>query len=325
MKGPGEEASDPFPMANPDLSDPAPPPSPRGTPVRRDLFPWVSTGLILVTVAALGIAFWPRAREGSLPPESPTVASGSSGNRVVSSDPTVSQGRSDADLRGRHVYLQHCAACHGRWGDGRGEMALGMRPRPRNFTMGIFKFHSTPAGFLPTSEDLRHTIRNGIANSSMPAFSQLSEDEITAVIGYLKTLSPRWKDPANSMTSVVREPAPEWMRDPVASLPHVTAGNVIFVTYCAPCHGTAGDGKGPASATLEDIGGQPCPASDLRSSVYKSGTEPEQVFRTLDTGLDGTPMPEFHTVMSTEQRWNLVAFLETLRKAPPISVPNDGN
>ncbi len=31
-------------------------------------------------------------------------------------------------LQGRYLFERHCAACHGRWGDGRGELAEFMHP-----------------------------------------------------------------------------------------------------------------------------------------------------------------------------------------------------
>ena len=263
------------------------------------------------TLAALGVAFWPVAPSA----EAPHFRSGANDVSSRSADPSKPAASlpSEIDLRGRHLFLRHCAICHGRWGDGRGEMALGMRPRPRNFTTGLFKFRSTPAGSLPTDDDLRRTIRNGIANSSMPTFGLLTEDEVTALVAYLKTLSPRWKDPAHLTPALPREVAPAWLGETAAAAPHVTEGGVSFVTYCAPCHGASGEGNGAAASSLEDFWHQPCPPADLTIPAYKSGSEPEDIYRTLNTGLDGSPMPEFRTSLSPAQRWNLVAYVLSLR------------
>ena len=77
------------------------------------------------------------------------------------------------------MYERQCVICHGRWGDGRGDMARGMIPRPRRFTAGVFKYRSTPSGFLPTDADLARTIRGGIAGTSMPVFAGvLSERDV---------------------------------------------------------------------------------------------------------------------------------------------------
>ena len=230
--------------------------------------------------------------------------------------------RSDLHLRGRYVFQRHCAVCHGRWGDGRGEMSVGMRPRPRDFTTGVFKFRSTPSGFLPTDEDLRRTLRRGIANSSMPAFGSLAENEVEAVIAYIKTLSPRWMDGTASVAVQHLGTEPPWLGDPVGSAGHRGTGEVTFVTHCVPCHGVAGDGVSAVSDSLEDIWGQPCPPSDLRSTSLKSGPEPINIFRTLSTGLDGSPMPSFAESLNTVQRWDLVAYLLGLRSSnEPPSAP----
>ncbi len=39
---------------------------------------------------------------------------------------------------GRAVYAQHCVACHGPAGDGQGEAAYLLYPRPRDFVSGGF-------------------------------------------------------------------------------------------------------------------------------------------------------------------------------------------
>jgi mono/diheme cytochrome c family protein len=39
---------------------------------------------------------------------------------------------------GKAVYDQHCAACHGINGDGKGPASVWLFPRPRNFSAGFF-------------------------------------------------------------------------------------------------------------------------------------------------------------------------------------------
>ena len=45
-------------------------------------------------------------------------------------------------LHGHFVYKKNCAVCHGRRGDGRGEMGLTVKPLPRDFGSGIFKYRT---------------------------------------------------------------------------------------------------------------------------------------------------------------------------------------
>src|SRR5262245_40951637 len=56
---------------------------------------------------------------------------------------------------GERVYAQRCAVCHGPDGRGNGPAAPSMIPRPRDFTLGLFKYKSTLRNDPPTDDDLR--------------------------------------------------------------------------------------------------------------------------------------------------------------------------
>src|SRR5437016_13694247 len=84
---------------------------------------------------------------------------------------------------GRRVYAQRCAVCHGPDGRGNGPAAPSLIPRPRDFTLGQFKFKSTPHGQPPTDDDLKQIVASGLPASAMPYFRDLlSESEIDAVV-----------------------------------------------------------------------------------------------------------------------------------------------
>src|SRR5580704_16141254 len=55
---------------------------------------------------------------------------------------------------GASIYRRFCIGCHGVLGDGQGENAQWIDPKPRNFTIAIFRCRSTPTGTLPTDTDL---------------------------------------------------------------------------------------------------------------------------------------------------------------------------
>ena len=59
-------------------------------------------------------------------------------------------------------YRRYCMVCHGPLGDGNGESAQWLDPKPRDFTLGVFKCRSTPTGTLPTDQDLFDTIGRGV-------------------------------------------------------------------------------------------------------------------------------------------------------------------
>lgn len=215
---------------------------------------------------------------------------------------------------GRYVYQRNCLICHGAFGDGRGDLGRELKPPPRNFKHGIFKYHITPAGALPTNADLERTIHGGLAGTSMPVFSNLSEREVKSVIEYVKNFSSRWRNPTNYAPVLILPPLPAWFDNEVLLKMRAEKGRVLFSTACATCHGADGSGRERTVKNLEDSWGQPAPPTDLRQPVLRSGPMLETVYRVLLTGIDGTAMPSFAEAIAVEQRWELVAFIAQLRK-----------
>lgn len=218
---------------------------------------------------------------------------------------------------GRYVYERNCLVCHGRWGDGDGEMAKGMIPKPRKFSAGIFKYRSTPAGALPTDDDLTRTIRGGRANTSMPYFTQLSDREVRAVVEFIKFFSPKWRKPENYAAPVKLPEPPAWLGKEAEAAAHAAKGKATFALACESCHGEHGDGRGPALAELKDVWGDPAQPADLRLPAFRNGRTPADIFRVLTLGIHGTPMAAFAEALTEEQRWELAAFIGTLR--PPAT------
>ncbi len=98
---------------------------------------------------------------------------------------------SDEFDRPRGLYRQHCAHCHGISGDGAGPTAAFLNPYPRDYRLGKFKFKSTPIGYKPTHDDLKKILIDGIPGTAMPSFALLDNDEIDALVHYVKYLSIR--------------------------------------------------------------------------------------------------------------------------------------
>lgn len=98
---------------------------------------------------------------------------------------------SDEQGRARGLYREHCAHCHGVTGDGAGPTAAFLNPYPRDYRMGIFKFKSTPKGSKPTHEDLKRILYDGIPGTAMPSFKVLPDNELEALISYVRYLSIR--------------------------------------------------------------------------------------------------------------------------------------
>lgn len=224
----------------------------------------------------------------------------------------------DLYMQGRHVYERNCVVCHGLRGDGNGELAATLRPKPRSFREGMFKFRTTPFGKLPADDDLRRTIRGGLSGTAMGMFTQLSAEEVEAVIVYVKSFSRRWRKAENHAPPLKLPPQPAWFGDAAAVKSRAEKGRGLFALHCASCHGEKADGTGPAAVALKDIWGLPAAPSDLRQPHLRCGDTPADIYRVLATGLNGTPMVSFESVLTAEQRWDIIASLFSGR---PGAVP----
>jgi cytochrome c oxidase cbb3-type subunit I/II len=221
--------------------------------------------------------------------------------------------------QGGRVFRGACLGCHGEKGDGEGREGKLLQIPPRDFTAAAFISRSTPSGSLPLDADLFRSIRRGFKPAvGMPAFTFLSDREVWAVIAYLKTLSPRWQ--AEQVPPPVEVP-PAPPRTPQM----VKAGQAVYqATGCAFCHGEKGRADGSSAAALTYDSGKPIvPANFTHPQDFKCGTRPEDVFRTITTGMDGTPMPTFADALTVEQRWQIVYFVMSLGEAAPqVSATN---
>ncbi len=204
---------------------------------------------------------------------------------------------------GERVYQENCAACHGEKGDGKGPEAYKFKTKPRDFTRGVYKFRSTPSGSLPTDEDIFRTISTGIRGAGMLAQLQLSEKERWAVTEYLKTFSKRFNNE--------KIPKPLPIPPKPAFTPELVAlGRSTYTEAgCSQCHGLGGKGDGPSAFGLKDEWRNPITPADLTEKPFKSGPEPEDLYRTLSTGLNGTPMPSYANALTPKQRWGLVFYI----------------
>lgn len=217
----------------------------------------------------------------------------------------------EAALRhGKDVYRRRCEGCHGEKGDAKGPApttVLFKIAQPRDFTSGVFKFRTTPSGSLPLDSDLYRTITAGIRGTAMPPWFILPERDRWDVIHFIKTFSPDFKEfPPEEPITIPRPPKP------AAEL--IEKGKIVFEDMkCWECHGREGKGDGPKSDELADDFGNRIPPADFTKGVFKSGSRPEDIFRTFMTGLSGTPMPSFSdSFTSPDDGWALTFFVLSL-------------
>jgi len=219
---------------------------------------------------------------------------------------------------GKEVYERRCVGCHGVKGDGNGPAAAFIqRDRPRNFTLGVFKFRLTPSGSLPDDGDLLRTITDGVRGTAMPTWHELPEKDRLAVIQYIKyELAADRSDPSKPYLYFVEEPPkpPIYIGKPPAPSAEIVAhgAEVWKQAKCWECHGQSGKGDGEKAAGLKDDFGFPIPPANLTTGQFKSGPGVQDIFRTMSTGLSGTPMPSFSQTLSEEDRWALSYYVLSL-------------
>jgi mono/diheme cytochrome c family protein len=170
--------------------------------------------------------------------------------------------------------------------------AAELDPYPRDFRNGVFKYTSTRGGVKPITMDLRRTLYRGVAGTAMPSFAQLPEEEIDALLEYVRYFSIRgqielylfqmvvdddgtlppdesqvmeegvlpaaqsWLEPERRRAELVVKPPPRPPADTPERLAAVVAkGRELYLStnsQCIKCHGPEGNGQGERSDLYDD-------------------------------------------------------------------------
>ncbi|MGQ3684813.1 MAG: ethylbenzene dehydrogenase-related protein [Candidatus Loosdrechtia sp.] len=210
---------------------------------------------------------------------------------------------------GKRIYEKRCWYCHGIEGGGDGPAAKTMFPKPRNFVRNEYKVRSTTFGSVPTDEDLFRIITSGIEGTAMPFWYTISEAERWKVLYYVKTFNEQFKkNDSLKMFST---------GNIIASTPDsILKGQDLFrETKCFECHGEDGRGNGPLTVALQTEWDMPYRARDLTKGwLFKGGNTTEDIYRTVSTGFNETPMGSYLEILSDEDRWNITHYVKSIAK-----------
>ncbi len=291
-----------------------------------------ANGRAVLLVAIAGVVvflFWLSTRDGDPDPAVPPNRQGNSGE-------TSGNGGEVAELTGKELYAQHCAACHGTDGNGSGVAATFLFPKPRDLRAGRFRLVST-ANNVPTAEDLGDVLNRGMPGSSMPPWDHLSDRDRGELVKEVQRL--RADGARQTYINVLKEEdelTDEELADPdvqaeindyvtrfttpgeSSAVPEFTEadaeaiarGKELYVKQsCHSCHGM--DGKGDGVQKQIDSEGYPTQPRDYTRGIFKGGHDPASLYRRIAYGMPGTPMPGAPT-STPAQRVDMVHFIRSM-------------
>lgn len=188
---------------------------------------------------------------------------------------------------GARLYAQRCSACHG--ADGRGGVGVPL---------------ALPA-FLSSVDDayLRKTVRLGRPGRVMPAFSQLTDTEVDAIVVHIRS----WPG---------QKPPRTHVRDRIAG--NAARGKTLYARHCTACHGAHGEGGHGTGVTLSRPRSAPILAPALNNPGFLAAASDAQIKTTLVRGREGTPMRSFLKQGLKERDIDdIVAYVRAFEQLPP--------
>lgn len=181
---------------------------------------------------------------------------------------------------GKAVFVSNCSGCHGM--DGRGHSPGGRALRPVAFDLN---------GFRLPPELVWRALANGVPGTAMPAWNHLPGSQFRAVAEYVQSLAD----------TAPLSPAEQWAPQSVLLL----AGQRVFITHCALCHGVTGAGDGPGASAVS----RP-PANFHRVQVSFQGAA-----YVIQHGVPGSGMPAWPLLTPAEIQ-AVTAYLRSLYQTP---------
>lgn len=193
---------------------------------------------------------------------------------------------------GHALYQNNCAACHGL--DGQGGVGI---------PLGLAAFQAQ------ASDDyLARTIRHGRPGRIMPTFSELTDNEIKAIIRHIRSWQPSIKPPVYSHDAVQG---------------NAVTGKKLFGQHCRSCHGVdavGGRGTGVMFSRPHDL---PIVPPALNNSGFLASATDAMLHTIIEQGRSNTPMPAAKSLGVTAQQIDdIVRYIRSLQ---PPQIPDTRN
>ena len=165
--------------------------------------------------------------------------------------------------RGSNLYADRCAGCHGAGGLGDGPAAPWLSPRPADLTAHRY-----------TRARLSDALWHGVAGTAMQAWRDHTVEDLAALATAVDRLASTDVDAADELGD------------------QLARGAQVYLTHCAQCHGTDGDGRGSAAAQL-----RVAPTNFRRQRATASLT-----LAAIRDGVEGTQMAAWSGRLTADEQ-----------------------
>ena len=196
-----------------------------------------------------------------------------------------------AAVDGQRLYDEHCSVCHQT--HGRGGIGL-----------PLYK-----SKLDNVSDDyLAKTIRLGRPGRIMPAFTRLSDGQVHALVGYLRSWSGK-----------------RGMSFDTAQIPgNAARGRHLYVEHCAECHADDGSGAGSGTGVTQsrERAFMVMPPA-INNPGFLQAAPDAMIKHTIATGRRGSIMPAFSEELSDAELNDVVAYVRSLEHDSPAAADED--
>jgi len=193
---------------------------------------------------------------------------------------------------GQVLFKKHCAVCHGSEGKG----GVGVPLSLSSFINSV------------SDEYLRKTIRVGRPGRIMPAFTKLSDAQISAIAGYMRS----WSD------------VPAVKFDTALIKGNEKHGKKLFLQHCAQCHGENAQGGKGTGVTFSRKRDFPIIAPALNNPGFLASATDAMIKNTIIHGREGTPMTSAMVAgLEGADIDDVVSYIRSLQKTKVTSVSEE--
>lgn len=191
--------------------------------------------------------------------------------RLRGGAPTLAQ--LPASDSGYALWQANCTGCHGDNGAGNGEAAAWLQPAPVNLTQHEYR-----------PDLLADILWNGVHGTSMPAWRELSESQLSELSAVVQSFSE--------------------VESGAVSASQLQQGETVYLRHCAECHGDSGNGDGFAADSL--------PISIWPADFTRERLSFAENMRVLSEGVEGSSMAPWVDRLDENERAAVSHYVRSL-------------